>query len=199
MLTLLAIVPYQIGINIAVLQFMKSIASPGLDQVMAAITQSYLLVLPLIALYMLAKRDKNVYVFVVAVVLFYIINDAIKLIVKEPRPCNTPASDFPSISGGINAYSCEANYSFPSSHAAVLTGLPAFMGKYRYIRPLYIVWLLVVLFGKMYIGAHYFTDIVAGAVLSIVMAYILYRYKDRINNLINGILKKIIPFLSIKE
>ncbi|MGC8670104.1 MAG: phosphatase PAP2 family protein [Candidatus Micrarchaeia archaeon] len=192
MLQVFTIEPYAIGINLAVLHFMKSIASPWFNQIMAAITQSYLLVLPLIALYMLAKKDKNVYVFAIAVVLFYVINDAIKVIVKEPRPCNTPELSW------INAYNCEANYSFPSSHAAVLTGLPAFLGKYKYIRPLYIIWLLFVLFGKMYIGAHYFTDIVAGAALSLVMAYILYRYKDKINNAINRILKGI-PFISIRE
>ncbi|MGC8652314.1 MAG: phosphatase PAP2 family protein [Candidatus Micrarchaeia archaeon] len=187
----LGIEPYNIWINAAVLAFMKSIANPLLDRAMAALGQSYLLVLPLIAIYMFLRKDKNVYTFAVAVVLFYIVGDLIKVIVKEPRPCNTPGLS-------INSYACESNYSFPSNHATVLTGLPAFLGRYKYLRPLYIAWLLLVLFGKMYIGAHYFTDILAGALLSVAMAYILYRYKGRINGFINIILKKSVSFLSIK-
>jgi len=188
---LLFIEPYKIGINIAAFEFMKSIANPLLTSVMASLSESYLLILPLVALYMLVRRDRNVYVFVIAVILFYIVSDAIKLIVKEPRPCNVTELSW------INTAGCESSYSFPSNHATVLTGLPAFMGKYKYIRPLYIVWLLLVLFGRVYLGAHYLTDVIAGILISMALAYALYRYKDRINALANRIVGKI-PFLSIK-
>ncbi|MGC8585986.1 MAG: phosphatase PAP2 family protein [Candidatus Micrarchaeia archaeon] len=188
---MLAILAYKLGVNIAAFQFMKSIASPMLNYLMHALSESYLIVLPLLAIYMLLRKDKNVYTFVIAVVLFYVVSDLIKIIVKEPRPCNTPELSW------INSYACEANYSFPSNHATVLTGLVAFMGRYKYVRIAYIAWLLLVLFGRIYLGAHYFTDVLAGVLLSIAVAYVLYVYRNEINNLINKMLKKILPILSI--
>ncbi|MEM0149819.1 MAG: phosphatase PAP2 family protein [Candidatus Micrarchaeaceae archaeon] len=184
--------PYNMAVNTAAFALAKSIASPALTSVMASLSESFLLVLPLLAIYMFARRDKNVYTFVVAVVLFYIISDAIKYIVREPRPCSVPELSW------INAAGCESSYSFPSNHATVLTGLPAFLGRYRYVRLLYVVWLLLVLFGRVYLGAHYLTDVIAGVLISIIFAYILYRYRNKINSLANKIVGKIIPFLSIK-
>ena len=81
--------------------------------------------------------------------------------------------------------------------ATVLTGLVAFMGRYKYVRLAYIAWLLLVLFGRIYLGAHYFTDVLAGVLLSIAMAYVLYVYRNKINDLINKMLKKILPIMSI--
>jgi undecaprenyl-diphosphatase len=189
---LLSIDAYNIGINIAAFQFMKSIASPMLNSVMAALSQSFLLVLPLIALYMLLRKDRNVYIFSISIVLFYVINDTLKYIVREPRPCNTPALSW------INTVSCETNYSFPSSHAAVLTGLPAFMGKFRYVRIAYLIWLALILFGRVYLGEHYLTDVIAGMLLSIAMTYIMYKYRSEINNFIGKIIKKVVPQLYVE-
>ncbi|MGC8496095.1 MAG: phosphatase PAP2 family protein [Candidatus Micrarchaeia archaeon] len=187
----LSIYAYNIGINIEAFQFMKSIASPMLNSLMAALSQSFLVVLPLIALYMFLKKDRNVYVFSISVILFYIVNDTLKYIVREPRPCNTPELSW------INSVGCETNYSFPSSHAAVLTGLPAFMGKFKYVRAVYLIWLALILFGRIYLGEHYLTDVIAGMLLSTVMAYLIYKFRNRINDFAGKIIKKVIPQLYV--
>ena len=74
-----------------------------------------------------------------------------------------------------------------------------FLKNYKYVRVLYIVWLVLILFGRIYLGLHYFTDVIAGAALSIVVAYIIYRYRNHINKVLNAIAKKILPPLAIEK
>ncbi len=186
--------PYKLNINIWAFQFMKDIANAPLNYIMVLLAKSFLIVIPIIVLYLFfVKKDKNVYTFIVAGILFYVISDLIKFIVKEPRPCNV--SDL----YWINKVYCEPTYSFPSNHASVLTGLSLFLTKYKYLRILYVVWLFLVLFGRVYLGLHYFTDIIAGMALSIVLYFIITHYEKQINNFLNNIVKKIFPKLALKD
>ncbi len=185
---------YNIGVNIWAFQFAKALASPALTQIMAVIGKSFLVVIPFLVLYLyFIKKDSNVYTFIVAGILFYIISDAIKLLTKEPRPCNVSELSW------INTNGCESSFSFPSNHASVLTGLTFFLGKYRYLQIAYIVWLFMVLFGRVYLGLHYFTDVMAGMALSMIMYYIISKYKSRINRLLNNIIKRVLPKLALKD
>ena len=112
---------YKLGINIWAFEFAKDLASPALTSIMAIIGKSFLVVIPFLVLYLyFIKKDANVYTFIVAGVLFYVVSDAIKLITKEPRPCNVTELSW------INNVACESSYSFPSNHASVLTGLTFF-------------------------------------------------------------------------
>ncbi len=164
-------------INIEAFKIADSIASPAMNTAMHILTESFLLVLPLIVIYMLLKRDSNVFALVAAGILLYLVSDTIKFIVKEPRPCNVAQFSW------INSPYCESSYSFPSNHASVLTGLTVFMNKYKYIRIAYIIWLVAILFSRIYLGLHYFTDIIAGATISLIISYALYIYRKPITRL----------------
>ncbi|MEM0074693.1 MAG: phosphatase PAP2 family protein, partial [Candidatus Micrarchaeaceae archaeon] len=144
-----------------------------------------LVVIPLLVIYVLLRRDKNVFALVIAGITLYIVSDAIKLIVREPRPCNVSELSW------INHITCESSFSFPSNHASVLTGLTLFINKYKYVRIAYIVWLVLVLFGRVYLGLHYLTDVLAGVTISIIISYAIYIEKDRLAKL--GL--KVFPFL----
>ncbi len=184
---------YKLGINIWAFEFAKDLASPALTSIMAIIGKSFLVVIPFLVLYLyFIKKDANVYTFIVAGVLFYVVSDAIKLITKEPRPCNVTELSW------INNVACESSYSFPSNHASVLTGLTFFLGKYRYLQIAYVIWLIMVLFGRVYLGLHYFTDVIAGIALSLAMYYVISKYKNRINKLLNNIVKRVLPKLALK-
>ncbi len=187
--------PYKIGINIWAFEFMKIIASAPLNIIMNLLASSFFVVLPLIALYLyFIKKDKNVYTFAVAVVLFYIISDLIKNLVREPRPCHFNITGL----NWINNLSCENSFSFPSNHASVLTGLGFFLKNYKYVEILYIAWLILVLFGRVYLGVHYLTDVIAGIFLSIFLYYLLNHFRTKINSVLNNIVKKISPKLALK-
>jgi len=172
-------------LNIEAFKLADSVASPAMNSAMHVLTESFLLVLPLIVIYMLLKRDTNVFALVAAGILLYIVSDTLKFIVKEPRPCNVPELSW------INAPYCESSYSFPSNHASVLTGLALFMGKYKYVRIAYAIWLVAILFSRIYLGLHYFTDIIAGATISLIISYFIYAYRNAFAKL--GI--RIFPFL----
>ena len=83
---------------------------------------------------------------------------------------------------------CESSFSFPSSHATTLTGLYFITRTYKYLNIMYIVWLFLVLFGRVYLGQHYLTDVIAGFIISIAVGYAIIRNKERINNILYKII-----------
>lgn len=177
------------AINTWAFQAVGAVSSQPLNSVLGPLAASFLVVLPLVAVWLYYKKDRNVFSFAVAVVVLYIIGDIIKNIVMEPRPCSLPQLSW------INHVGCEAGFSFPSNHAMTLTGPILFVKGYRYLRWLYFVWLALILFGRVYLGQHYLTDVIGGIVLSLVFGYALYRYRERINALCMLILSRL-PLLS---
>ncbi len=176
------------SMNMEAFRLVKDIASPQLNLIMHYLGMSYLIVLPAVALYLYYRKDRNVVSLIVAFVLLYVIGDTIKLIVKEPRPCNVADLSW------INQIGCENTYSFPSNHATVLTGIAAFTNKYKYIRALYIIWLLLVLFGRVYLGLHYLTDVIAGVIISLVVVAFIWPFRKNINGIVIKVVNKILPW-----
>ncbi|MGC8479101.1 MAG: phosphatase PAP2 family protein [Candidatus Micrarchaeia archaeon] len=184
--------PSKLNINIWAFQFVKSIANPALNTLFSTLSSSFLIVIPILVIYLYLKKDKNVYSFIIAGTVFFIVSDIIKMLTMEPRPCNVPQLSW------INNLGCENTFSFPSNHASVLTGLIFFLKPYKYLRVLYFIWLALELFGRVYLGLHYFTDVIAGIALSIILYYVLSFYKPKINEMLNNIVKKIVPKLALK-
>ncbi len=171
------------GINLAAYEATQKLASQLLYHIMAYVVKSYLVVLPLILIYLVYRRDRNAFSFALAAVVLYLIGDILKLVIHEPRPCSLQGAQY------IQAY-CDTGYSFPSNHATVLTGLALFI-NYKYLRILYIIWVLLLLFGKIFLAEHYLTDIIAGAIISLVVSMLLKAYSKQINNAFAGIFNRI--------
>ena len=171
------------GLNLAAYQASQILASPLMYQIMSYVVESYLVVLPLILIYLIYKKDRNAFVFAVAGLLLYMIGDFIKMIVREPRPCSLQGAEY------IQNY-CDTGYSFPSNHATVLTGLALFI-NYKYLRILYILWVVLLLFGKLFLAQHYLTDLIAGVIISLIVARLLQIYSKKINEVLAGIFNRI--------
>ena len=171
------------GLNLAAYQASQVLASPLMYQIMSYVVESYIVVLPLMIIYLIYKKDRNVFVFAVAGIVLYIIGDIIKMIVREPRPCNLQGTQY------LQSY-CDTGYSFPSDHATVLTGLALFI-NYKYLRILYILWVILLLFGKLFLAQHYLTDLIAGVIISLVVARVLQVYSKKINDVLAGIFNRI--------
>ncbi len=146
---------------------------------MALLAESFYVVLPLVAIYLIWKKDRNIYALILAFLLLFVIGEGLKYLFQVPRPCSLQSLSWINQPAG-----CETGFSFPSEHAMALTGLVIFLKKYRWAEALYVVWLVLVLFGRVYLGAHYLTDVMVGAVLSLIIAYIVYKYRDNIYNIL---------------
>ncbi len=181
-------------INDPVFRAVGAIASSLLNTMMGYWAESFLVVLPLIGIYLFFKKDRDVFSYAFAVVALLVIAEILKDIFMEPRPCTVSSLSW------INHVGCESGFSFPSNHATVLTGLFVFMKQYRRLQALYVIWMLVTLFGRVYLGQHYFTDVVAGAVLSIVIGAIIYMKRQSINKTLGGIFFSVVkPLPFIKD
>lgn len=97
----------------------------------------------------------------------------VKPSIKRLRPCNDTAIN----SMVITRISCGPGYSMPSSHAANHFGIAFFLifvfyRKWKWILPVALFWAFIIGFAQIYVGVHYPFDILMGAVLGAIVAYI---------------------------
>lgn len=157
----------------------RGMANPLFDVVMPALTyQGYLMAVPLLfyAVYRgasvlnatgrtyLAAAIAAVVLSCCAVPLADTASGWIKEVVARPRPCRT-------LDGVRLVIACPRSFSFPSSHAATSFAFitPFLLLTRRFLARRWLVFLFLlasaIAFSRPYLGVHYPSDILAGAVL----------------------------------
>lgn len=118
---------------------------------------------PIICL--LLTRDRKIILRgLVALVLTFFISDVIKVIVARPRPAAISSSWF--LSTPADAYS------FPSKHASTAFSLATSVILHKKVLGwIAAVFAVMISVSRFYLGAHYWSDIIAGAVLGIIISY----------------------------
>lgn len=118
--------------------------------------KSLLIIIPIVALVITLSDQISVHLF--------------KEVFKRYRPChNEQIKNLVHLSNG-----CGGIYGFVSSHAANTFALAVFIGfilkdRIKYIFPFMLSWAFLISYSRIYTGVHYPLDILAGAILGILI------------------------------
>ena len=70
-----------------------------------------------------------------------------------------------------------SNFSFPSGHATVIFSiLPVFVKKYPKFKYIFYALVGLVLWNRIYLGVHYFSDLIFGALIGYFMGWFFVKY-----------------------
>lgn len=132
-----------------------------------------------IAIFLVRNYAKNGWLILIFMGLTFGITDyfsssIIKPSVERLRPCNNPLIK----SEVRNIVDCGTGFSFPSSHASNHFALAVFLilffyHKWKWILPIGLLWAGSISFAQVYVGVHFPIDVISGAVLGSIIAYVM--------------------------
>lgn len=167
------------NIDLVILDMLQKIHVHILDQIMIFFTLIGNLGLVWIGLGMLliVRKKTRVYgmILLISLAITAILGEGIlKHLIRRERP-------FEIISGIKTLIKLPSSYSFPSGHTS--SSFTAF-GVFYFLNLKYKWWVFItaflIAFSRMYLGVHYFTDILGGIILGTAVAYIVCLvYKKR--------------------
>ena len=145
--------------DLQILNAFSSLRTPVLNQAMIVLARiSRLYILLIVALLLIRKRALMRQWLIV-----YLLGSGLafigKQIIQRPRPFET---------GVIENLVPDNGFSFPSGHATVLfTALPILIAAFPRKRWLVIALFFLIIIARVYVGIHYPTDILAGALIGL--------------------------------
>lgn len=168
--------------NVAVFEFLRGIATPGLDRLIKAITDLgstafYMVVIPI--LYWCISKSLG-FGLAMALSVSNYVNLGVKFIFCRPRPYIA----FPHLDTPSYLKLTGTGYSFPSGHAQVSSTFwmySARIAKKKWVTTMGITVVILVAFTRVYATVHYPTDVLVGMVLGGAIAYLYWELENRVD------------------
>lgn len=145
----------------------------------------------LVLLYLVIKNyKKQSLLIIVGIILLILCADQIsssffKPIFERPRPCHNEAiKELVYLPNGH----CGGAYGFISSHACNTFALAVYLTQilkrhYRKIGWVMYIWASMVAYSRIYMGVHYPGDIIVGAIVGMLIGFVIWKGYAKIENL----------------
>lgn len=152
----------------------RSVANPVLDVVMPFLTETDNWHIPILIIWLSliifgGKKGRIVALLVVVILTLsdQLSSSVVKPLVNRVRPCFV-------VEGVRLLIEQSRSPSFPSSHAANMASMATlFSVKYRRQTALFVSIALLVAYSRIYVGVHYPSDLLGGALLGVVCAVVV--------------------------
>lgn len=159
--------------------------TPFLDNFMYFVSGKYEwipLYIILLAFLIRKYRWKTIWIAVAVIVLITLSDQFANLLkdgVKRYRPCKDPVIGH--LVHIVNNY-CRSSYGFVSGHAANSFALATFLSllfRNRWVTAGLLLWASVVSYSRIYLGVHYPGDVICGAILGTILAWLVFAVFNR--------------------
>ncbi len=188
--TVLVILDVYKPVDMAVRDFLLNFYSATTDKVMQIFTflgsTTWIIVLALaIFFFFLLYEKKQNFAFATAgvIIISTILNQVTKIIIRRPRPSYMPIG-------------LESSYSYPSGHTMASASLYGFIiylicksgiskGNKIFFSSILSIIVLLIMTSRIYLGAHYFSDVIGGLLFSSLLLIILSIIEDKKKYLYN--------------
>ncbi len=173
--------------------FLNSLHIDFLDQLMLFVSNSFFPILVILFIffsYGYKFYRKSIFLLFIPLLISFGLSDSISSRILKPstkrlRPCHEKTLKVYTANNG-----CGGKYSFVSSHASNSFAILFFMfllfkrfNRYSY---LFLMYAGVVSYSRIYLSRHYPLDIFCGAILGLMITYIVYWLIDKKTNLLKS-------------
>ncbi len=187
-------IDFIVEIDKSIVLAINSAHNPFLDEIMWIISSKIFWLLPLTLIFFLAWKNlevKSFLIFVICGIGLYAITDQVCLHFFKNLFLRQRPSYHPELSKLLHFYNNDGEYyrgkelaSFVSSHAANYFAIFSFLFFVLGKKMSPLLWVLLVIgivicFSRMYLGVHYPSDLIGGAIVGMLLAFLVEKYVFR--------------------